>query len=421
MPPKKLNLPKVVTHLEYSADKTQIQNPKTGKWVNVDGDTGKALLELLKKHKEKAPEKKPEKKEEEEEEEHRAQPKKLSARMSQMIQKDIDSAVVQKINTIKDEKASDLGSDYTDWKELGRGAFGVTFSAKHGDRTVVIKRLQKHGRVPEQTEAFKEMFNIEQIILEHVQHWCKEFLVCYVDAKESFKFYYLIMEFLGTFRVMESYIDDKKRAPLSPSLARTIIRNCLGALRVLEEAKVVHRDIKPANIMIDTKTGQVKLIDFGLSQMKKGIGLEGNPVGSPDYLDPDITTKYENKEEFTYDEWVKSDLWSMGLTIFELLTGVVFSRAFFNTHLDEIERVAYKDERKRTFEARHPDLRTQDVLLARYFTERGKNGQEEIPKDFFYSYMAKQKQFSAKDVADFYRVFAALTNLDPDRRVIPDL
>ena len=109
----------------------------------------------------------------------------------------------------------------------------------------------------------------------------------------------------------------KKRGMLSEKKLRVIMKKLLQAVLHLKKNNIVHHDIKPENIMIDEKKKRLKLIDFGMSsisqsseQMKK-MNLT---VGTPYFMCP---SKYKMIE---YDGH-KSDMWSCGVVLYNLLSG----------------------------------------------------------------------------------------------------
>lgn len=86
----------------------------------------------------------------------------------------------------------------------------------------------------------------------------------------------------------------------------------LEGLHYLHRCDVVHCDLKAANILT-TKTGNIKLSDFGVSLNLKAIERENDVAGTPNWMAPEVI---ELKGAST-----KSDIWSLGCTVVELLTG----------------------------------------------------------------------------------------------------
>ena len=107
----------------------------------------------------------------------------------------------------------------------------------------------------------------------------------------------------------------RRNGPLSPSRALSILWDVALALRHAHAAGIVHCDIKPGNILIDRR-GTAKVTDFGLARAINRAGrsaLEGTVAGTPDYISPEQVLAQRPDQ--------RSDLYSLGATLFEMLTG----------------------------------------------------------------------------------------------------
>ncbi|MEM7252051.1 MAG: serine/threonine-protein kinase [Pseudomonadota bacterium] len=103
------------------------------------------------------------------------------------------------------------------------------------------------------------------------------------------------------------------RGALAPSPAAVIGLDIVAGLHAAHAAGVVHRDIKPANVML-THRGDVKLIDFGIAKaVGEAVTVGGFTLGSLAYIAPEAL-RGERADE-------RSDIWSLGVTFFEMLTG----------------------------------------------------------------------------------------------------
>src|SRR5215469_7914393 len=114
---------------------------------------------------------------------------------------------------------------------------------------------------------------------------------------------------------------------LSPDKATEIARQICAGLAAAHDRGVIHRDLKPANVMLDG-TGKIRIADFGLAGVAAGIKGEEARAGTPAYMAPEQLAG----QEVT----AKSDIYSLGLILYEILTG---KRAFEAATLAELVKV----------------------------------------------------------------------------------
>src|ERR1700736_772886 len=136
-----------------------------------------------------------------------------------------------------------------------------------------------------------------------------------------------------TFLTME-YVDGEDLASLvrrigrlSPDKATEIARQVCAGLAAAHERGVIHRDLKPANLMLDS-AGKIRITDFGLAGIAASIQGAEVRAGTPAYMAPEQLAG----KEVT----LKSDLYSLGLVLYEILTG---KRAFDATTLPELMKM----------------------------------------------------------------------------------
>src|SRR5690348_9011653 len=126
----------------------------------------------------------------------------------------------------------------------------------------------------------------------------------------------------GTFFMVLEYIDGesldrmvRRERALHPSRALEIGMDVASAIAFAHSHQILHRDLRPANILV-TKEGVAKVTDFGTSCVleMQHVPIAPTRIGSPPYMAP---------EHFRGRAVFQSDLWSVGITLYELLTGTV--------------------------------------------------------------------------------------------------
>ena len=209
-----------------------------------------------------------------------------------------------------------IGKNYEVVAKLGEGGMGVVYKAVHNlsGQEVAIKMLP-----PElsQDENIRTRFINEARLLAKLDH--PNIVTLYNFLEEDMKFY-LIMQFVKG-KTLEEYIREKGKLSLDEAIR--IFSQVCDALGYAHQMGVIHRDIKPANIMI-TSDMRVKVMDFGIAKLTGGTKLTatGIAVGTVWYMSPEQIRGAELD--------ARSDLYSLGITLYEALTG----RVPFNAQSD---------------------------------------------------------------------------------------
>jgi predicted Ser/Thr protein kinase len=194
-------------------------------------------------------------------------------------------------------------------KELGRGGMGVVYKANQLSlgRLVAMKVLPQHLT---SDHAFIKRFENEARAIAKLNH---PNIIQIFDINHEEQLYYYTMEFIeGT--PLDEIIYKEGFLPLDR--ATSIIIQVAKALQYAHSQGIVHRDIKPSNIMIDNSS-RVKVTDFGLALQERTtrLTIEGGIVGTPEYMSPEQAAGQTATP--------RSDIYSLGVVFYELLTGKV--------------------------------------------------------------------------------------------------
>ncbi|MBN2060979.1 MAG: CHASE2 domain-containing protein [Deltaproteobacteria bacterium] len=194
--------------------------------------------------------------------------------------------------------------------ELGRGAMGVVYKGEDPKihRTVAIKTVKLSDFDEDVLEEMKERFFREAESAGLLTH---PNIVTIYDAGEEHDLAYIAMEFLKG-EDLESYTKTEKLLPMRETLL--IVSNVAEALDYAHSKGIVHRDIKPANIMRILETNEVKVTDFGIARITSSSKTKtGVILGTPSYMSPEqVAGKRVDG---------RSDIFSLGVVLFEMLTG----------------------------------------------------------------------------------------------------
>src|SRR5919197_3723936 len=191
---------------------------------------------------------------------------------------------------------------------IGSGGMADVYCAEDTQlgRRVALKLL--YSRFAEDQE-FVERFRREASAAAGLQH---PNVVQVYDRGEWDGTYYIAMEFLEG-RSLKQII--REEGPLDPDRAIDIVIQVLRAERFAHKRGIVHRDIKPHNVIVDDE-GRAKVTDFGIARAGASDMTEtGSIMGTAQYLSP------EQAQGQPVD--ARSDLYAIGVMLYELLTGVV--------------------------------------------------------------------------------------------------
>ncbi len=200
-----------------------------------------------------------------------------------------------------------VDSRYRLLSRLGTGGMAEVWAAEDSQlgRQVALKML--HSRLAADQD-FVERFRREASAAAGLQH---PNVVSVYDRGESQGTYYIAMEYLRG----ASLKDLVRRGPLEPGYAVELVVQVLRAASFAHRRGIVHRDLKPHNVMLDDE-GRVKVTDFGIARAGASDMTEtGLIMGTAQYLSPEQAQGHAVTPS--------SDLYSIGVMLFELLTGHV--------------------------------------------------------------------------------------------------
>src|SRR5207245_8611261 len=196
---------------------------------------------------------------------------------------------------------------------LGKGAMGMVYLARDRriGRRVALKTVQVQQQFDDESEAqeFYQRLQREAEVCGAMQH--PNIVTLYEPGYEN-----NVISFLATEWVEgESLRDRLKRSkPLPLDDALRIGEDILRGLTYAHAKGVIHRDIKPANILLSTD-GQAKIADFGIARPANSTLTQvGSVLGTPNYMSPEQVK--------CADVTARSDLFSVGVVMYEMLVGV---------------------------------------------------------------------------------------------------
>jgi serine/threonine protein kinase len=289
-------------------------------------------------------------------------------------------------------------------KLLGEGSMGAVYLGQDPfiDRPVAIKIAHSEKMHADSGEAYRRLFfNEAQAagILKHPN------ITAIFDAGVAEDRYYIVMEYVHGGTTLEQFVHPNTLMP--PGAVANVIYRCAMALDYAHRKGVIHRDVKPRNILL-TMNQEPKISDFGLAVI---IELADSGIvqaaGSPLYMSP---------EQIAHEPIsAQADLFSLGLVLYELLTG---KHPFAGKSIEEIQA----NIRSRPplpiaeFRADLPDIfqRIIDKALAKPLSRRYKTGADlagdlSLVADFLdkaKTGVSRQERYAVLQQLEFFKAFS---------------
>lgn len=202
-----------------------------------------------------------------------------------------------------------LSDRYEIIEKIGVGGMAIVYKAKDLllNRVVTIKVLREQFA---SDDDFVRRFRREAQSAASLSH---PNIVSIYDVGKDGDTEYIVMEYVEGQNLKELI---RNYAPLSSEQSINLARQIAEAIRHAHEHHIIHRDIKPHNILV-TADGRAKVTDFGIARAVSAATMThtGDIIGSVHYLSPEQAKGVQTNEQ--------SDLYSLGIILYELLTGKV--------------------------------------------------------------------------------------------------
>jgi len=220
-----------------------------------------------------------------------------------------------RLSDLSDIKADPLPADfgrYTLQQVVGRGGMGLVYKAVHRSlkQTVALKMIRVLSQVPEEelvSRFYREIEAAGAVIHPHVARA--------TDAGDEDGVHFLVTEFVDGLNLSALV---QQSGPLQCGVACELLRQTAEGLTAIEACAMVHRDIKPSNLLLSWEGG-LKIVDLGLARLCGYDGPEqmtrsGVILGTLDYLAPEQAADTRSVD-------IRADIYSLGATLFWLMTG----------------------------------------------------------------------------------------------------
>lgn len=273
---------------------------------------------------------------------------------------------------------------YVITKKIAEGGMGAVYKGVHPtlNKEVILKKLTLSG-----DEHITERFKREARIMMDFKN---DNIVDVYDHFKAGGSYYIVLEFVDGMALDELI---RKERYLPNDTALLIFLEACKALKYAHDKNVIHRDIKPGNILI-SKTGEIKLVDFGIASIsdddESNLTRDGMTLGTPSYMAPE---QFNNSKSVD----LRADIYSMGVMLYEMVTGKKpYPGNYSPETLAKIQKGKYQSPQRHNPSAsnfvvklikkcmkskadkRFKNLSKLIAILERYFKKRGKDFPKQI-------------------------------------------
>ena len=202
-----------------------------------------------------------------------------------------------------------IGGNFRIVREMGRGGMGLVYEAVDEalQRKVALKKMREEIR---DSQRDRERFLQEARMVAALKH--PNIVAIHTILEEEGEVY-LVFEYMAG-RSLDKVLDERRVLPLAE--VKKIMHDVCEALAYAHEHKIVHRDLKPSNIIFDEE-GRAKVMDFGIARQAKETVSKMSRTeawGTPAYMAPEQELGEVGRE---------SDVYALGVMLFEMLTGDV--------------------------------------------------------------------------------------------------
>merc|ERR1711899_319661 len=202
----------------------------------------------------------------------------------------------------------DFHSKYTVKEQLGKGGFGVVYSAER--RSDGMEVAVKEGSKDEKVMMGEDNIPLEVGLMQQLQD--VPGVIKLLDCFEMNHCYFIVME---RFHCKDLFDFISEQGPLPETLAKDLFKQILQTIMGCHKRGIMHRDIKDENILIDLKTLKTKVIDFG----------------SGDYIEDKVYHRFQGTRVYSPPEWIDSrayqpeglTVWSLGILLYDMVCGDV--------------------------------------------------------------------------------------------------